>query len=142
MWRRRAALGVIGAWALVALARAPRLIEPAEAPPGVELAPLLDFLRVQIPPTDGYLFILPGEFGTDTGVGQRLRYELYPRPYDDVRAAPDESTIRQLTQVEGLRFIVVPDANGYPPTYWLRQPRDWLKRIDFDAARYLLQVVA
>ncbi len=142
MWRRRAALGVLSAWGLVSLARLTRIIEPADTPPGAELAPLLDFLRAQIPPTDGYLFILPGEFGTDTGVGQRLRYELYPRAYDDVRASQDESSIRQLMQGERLRFIVVPDANQYPPTYWLRQPHDWLKRIDFDSARYLLEVVS
>ena len=42
---------------------------------------------------------------------------------------------------EGLRFIVVPDAGQYPPSSWLRQPREWLTRIDFDANRYLLQVV-
>jgi hypothetical protein len=142
MWRRRAALGVLGAWGLVSLARASRLVEPAETPPGDALAPLLGFLKAQIPPTDGYLFVLPGELGTDSGVGQRLRYELYPRVYDDVRASQDESGIRQVVRDGGLRFIVVPDANQYPPTYWLRQPRDWLNRIDFDAERYLLQVVA
>src|SRR5947209_6415626 len=108
MWRRRAALGVIGAWGLVSLARLTWLIERPETPPGAELAPMLDFLRAQIPPADGYLFVLPGEFGTDTGVGQRLRYELYPRPYDDVRASQDESSIRALMHAEGLTFIVVP----------------------------------
>jgi len=141
-WRRRAALGVIGAWAVVSLARLTRLVEPAEPPPGSELGPLLDFLRAEIPLADGYLFVLPGEFGTDTGVEKRLRYELYPRPYDDVRASQDEASIRQLMANEGLRFIVVADASQYPPTLWLRQPRDWLRRIDFDAQRYLLQVVA
>jgi len=24
---------------------------------------------------------------------------------------------------------------------WLRQPRDWLRRVDFDANRYLLEIV-
>jgi hypothetical protein len=141
MWRRRAALGVIGAWGLVSLARVTRLVEPAEAPPGAELGPMLDFLRAQIAPIDGYLFVLPGEFGTDSGVEKRLRYELYPRPYDDVRASQDEASIRQLMRSEGLRFIVVADARQYAPTSWLRQPRDWLRRIDFDAQRYLLEVV-
>jgi hypothetical protein len=141
MWRRRAALGVIGAWGLVSLARLTRLVEPAEAPPGAELGPMLDFLKAQIAPTDGYLFVLPGEFGTDSGVEKRLRYELYPRPYDDVRASQDEASIRQLMRSEGLRYIVVADARQYEPTSWLRQPRDWLRRIDFDAPRYLLEVV-
>lgn len=103
---------------------------------------MLDFLKAQIAPTDGYLFVLPGEFGSDTGVEKRLRYELYPRPYDDVRASQDEASIRQLMRGEGLRFIVVTDARQYEPTSWLRQPRDWLRRIDFDAQRYLLEVVA
>ena len=124
------------------MARLTRLVEPAETPPGAELGPVLDFLRAQIAPTDGYLFVLPGEFGTDTGVGQRLRYELYPRPYDDVRASLDEASIRQLMRSEGLRFIVVADARQYDPSSWLRQPRDWLRRIEFDAQRYLLEVVA
>ena len=142
MWRRRAAFGVIGMWGLVSLARLTRLVEPAETPPGAELGPMLDFLRAQIAPTDGYLFVSPGEFGTDSGVGPRLRYELYPRPYDDVRASQDEASIRQLMRSEGLRFVVVADATQYAPTSWLRQPRDWLRRIDFDAQRYLLEVVA
>jgi hypothetical protein len=142
MWRRRTAFGVIGVWGLVSLARLTRLVEPAETPPGAELGPLLDFVRAHIAPSDGYLFVLPGEFGTDTGVEKRLRYELYPRPYDDVRAAQDEASIRQLMRSEGLRFVVVADARQYEPTSWLRQPRDWLKRIDFDAQRYLLEVVA
>ena len=103
---------------------------------------MLDFLKVTIAPTDGYLFVLPGEFGTDTGVEKRLRYELYPRPYDDVRASQDEASVRQLMRSEELRFIVVADSRQYDPASWLRQPRDWLKRIDFDAQRYLLQVVA
>ena len=144
MWRRRAAFGIIGAWGLVSLARLTRLVEPAETPPGAELGPMLEFLRAQIAPTDGYLFVLPGELGsgTDTGVEKRLRYELYPRRYDDVRASQGEPSIRQLISREGLRFIVVADARQYEPTSWLRQPRDWLRRIDFDAQSYLLEVVA
>src|SRR5438045_354349 len=102
--------GVLGAWALVSVARVSKLVEPAETPPGQELEPLLDFLRATIPTEDGYLFVDPGAFGTDTGAGIRLRYELYPRRYDDVRASVDESTIRTLMLTEGLRFIVVPDA--------------------------------
>ena len=86
--------------------------------------------------------MLPGDFGTDTGTAPRLRYELYPRRYDDVRASADESSIRQLMQTTGLRFVVVPDASQYVATSWLRQPRDWLRRIDFDANRYLLEIVS
>ena len=142
IWRRRAAFGVFGAFGLVSLARLTRLVEPAETPPGADLAPMLDFLKSQIAPTDGFLFVLPGEFGSDTGVEKRLRYELYPRRYDDVRASQDEASIRQLIRSAGLRFIVVANARHYDPTYWLRQPRDWLRRIDFDADRYLLEVVA
>jgi len=144
MWRRRAAIGVISAWGLVSLARLIRLVEPAETPPGAELGPVLDFVRAQIPPSEGYLFVLPGEFGSgsDTGVGKRLRYELYPRPYDDARVSQDEGSMRQLMAREGLRFIVVADARQYDPTSWLRQPRDWLRRIDFDAQSYLLEVIA
>lgn len=133
---------MLGVWGLISVARLTRLIEPPKTPPGAELAPVLDFFKGQIPPAEGYLFVLPGEFGTDTGVGQRLRYELYPRPYDDVRASQDEVSIRQLMHDEELRFIIVPDAAQYAATHWLRQPRDWLRRIDFDASRYLLEVLS
>jgi hypothetical protein len=142
VWRRRTVLGVLGAWALVSLAGLSKLIAPADAPPGQEAEPLLDFLRANIPTEAGYLFVDPGAFGTDTGIGIRLRYELYPRRYDDVRAAEDEASIRQLMRSEDLRFIVVPDASQYAADSWLRQPRDWLRRIDFDTNRYLLEMVA
>jgi len=141
-WTRRAALGALGLWGLVGLARLSRLVEPPEPPPGQELAPLLGFLRATIPLDAGYLLVLPGEFGSDTGTAPRLRYELYPRAYDDVRASQDEGSIRQLMRSGGLRFIVVPDASQYPPESWLRRPRDWLRRIEFDATRYVLEVIA
>jgi hypothetical protein len=142
MWRRRAALGVLAVWGLVSLARLSLIVAPADKPPGGDLGPLLGFARAQIPPNTGYLFVAPTEFGADTGIGQRLRYELYPRPYDDVRASQDEASIRQLMQTEGLAFIVVPDANQYPPSHWLRQPRAWLRRIELDANRYVLEMVS
>jgi hypothetical protein len=142
MWRRRAALGVLGLWGVVSLARLSRLVEPPEAPPGQALGPALEWLKATIPRDAGYLFVEPGEFGSDTGVGQRLRYELYPRTYDDVRASLDEGSVRELMRREGLDYIVVADASQYPPTSYLRQPRDWLRRIELDAGRYVLQVVA
>jgi len=142
MWRRRAALGVLGVWGLFSVARLSRLIEPSEAPPGREVVPALEFFRATIPRDAGYLFVEPGEFGSDTGVGQRLRYELYPRTYDDVRASLDEASVRELMRREALGYIVVADASQYPATSYLRQPRDWLRRIELDASRYVLQVVA
>ena len=141
VWRRRAALGVFGIWGLISLARATRLIEPAEPPPGADLASTLDFFRSTIPADAGYLFVEPGPFGTDTGAGQRLRYELYPRAYDDVRTAVDEAGVQQLMRSQGLGYVVVPDAGQYAPTSWLRQPPDWLRRIELDANRYVLAVV-
>ena len=141
-WRRRAALGVIGVWGLVSLVRLSRLVAPADPAPGPALGSVLDFFRSTIPANAGYLFVEPGPFGTDTGVGQRLRYELYPRTYDDVRASASESDARQLMTAEGLQFVVVPDAAQYPPESWLRQDREWLRRIPLDADRYVLAVVA
>jgi hypothetical protein len=138
MWRRRAALGVLGAWGLLSLARLGRVVEAPDAPPGQEVAPALDFFRSNIPAEAGYLYVEPGELGTDTGAGPRLRYALYPRAYDDVRASLHEDAVRQLMQAEGLGFVVVPDASQYPPNTWLREPRDWLRRIELDANRYIL----
>jgi hypothetical protein len=141
LWRRRAALGVVGIWGLISLARLSRLIEPPDPPPGADLASALDFFRTSIPPDAGYLYVEPGPFGTDTGAGQRLRYELYPRAYDDVRTAVAEAEIRQLMLSEGLSYVVVPDASQYPAASWLREPRAWLQRIELDANRYVLAVV-
>src|SRR5690348_15243486 len=117
-WRRRAALGVLGAWSLITLASISLLVAPPESTPGDEVAAALDFFRASIPPDAGYLFVSPGEFGSDTGAGQRLRYELYPRTYDEVRAAQDEASVRQLMRAEGLAFVVVPAASQYAPTSW------------------------
>ncbi|HEV7666671.1 MAG TPA: hypothetical protein VGQ62_24260 [Chloroflexota bacterium] len=143
MWRRRAALGVLGVAVVVSVARVTLLVGPGEVPPGREIEPLLGQLRAAIPPDAGYLLVLPGEFGTDTGVAPRLRYELFPRRYDDVRASVDEGTIRQLMSREGLRFVVVPDAAQYDATSWLRQPRDWLRRapLDGNETSYVLEVI-
>jgi len=141
-WRRRAVLGVLGAWGLVSLARISRLVEPPEPPPGGDIAPELDFFRASIPADAGFLFVEPGPFGTDTGIGPRLRYELFPRTYDDVRADVDEGDVQQLMRAEGLGFVVVPDASQYAPGSWLRQQRDWLRRIKLDADRYVLAIVS
>jgi hypothetical protein len=134
-------LGVLGAWGLVSLARLSRLVEPPAPPPGGDVASALDFFRASIPADAGYLFVEPGQFGTDTGVGPRLRYELYPRAYDDVRADMDEADVQQLMRAEGLGFVVVPDASQYAPESWLRKERDWLHRIQLDADRYVLAIV-
>ncbi len=142
-WRRRALLGVVGLWGLVSVARLSRLVEPPESAPGPEVEPMLRFLRLTIPPDAGFLYVLPGVFGggQDTGAAPRLRYELYPRTYDDVRASEDESHVQQLMQSRGLGYVVVPDATQYPPDSWLRQPRPWLRRIDFSPTQYVLMVV-
>ena len=142
MWRMRIGLGVLALWAVVSLARLTRLFEAPEAPPGQEAAPLLAFLRTEIPPDAGYLFVLPGEFGADTGLGPRLRYELYPRTYDDVRATQDEGTVRALMRSEQLRYVVVADASQYPAGHWLRNAPAWLRRVDFGANQYVLEVVS
>ena len=142
VWRRRTAFGVVGVWALVSLARLTRLVEPPEEPPGQELLPTLEFFRTTIPTTAGYLFVEPGEFGTDTGLGQRLRYELYPRAYDKVRPSVDLVSVRELMRREALDFVVVPDARLYAPSFWLSQPQDWLRRIELDSNRFVLAVVS
>ena len=134
---------VLGVWALVSLVHLARvLVGPSDAPPGQNLGAFVAFAEQTIPPDAGYLYVQPGEFsaGTDTGDDPRLRYELWPRRYDDVRASEDEARVHDLLRREGLGYVVVPDASAYPPTHWLRQPRDWLRRIDLDQQRYILVV--
>ena len=132
---------VLGVWALASLLHLARvLIGPLDAPPGQDLGSYLRFAEQVIPRDAGYLYVQPGEFGTDTGDGPRLRYELYPRRYDDVRASEDEASVRDLLRREGLGYVVVPDASAYPPTHWVRQARDWLRRVELDERRYVLVV--
>jgi hypothetical protein len=138
--RHSLALGVLILWVLVSVVRLSRLVEPAAEPPGAAIAPTFAFFRTQIPMDAGYLYVLPGEFGQDTGDGPRLRYELYPRLYDDIRASTSEADVRALMQREGLTYIIVPDADQYAPTHWLRQPHDWLRRTDLNDNTYLLEV--
>ena len=135
-------LGVFGAWALLGGARLLRLVEPPERPPGAELEPdLLGFFKATIPPDAGYLFVLPGDFGTDTGTAPRLRFELWPRRYDDVRASVGEAASRAVIRQGGLRFVAVPDGRVYAADSWLRQRRDWLRRHELDSNRYVLEVL-
>jgi hypothetical protein len=140
MWRRRKAVAVAAAWGLVSLARLSRLAEPPQPRPAQDLADALNFFRTSIPSDAGYLFVEPADFGSDTGAAPRLRYELYPRMQDDVRASTDEASVRQLMAAEGLGYVVVPDASQYAASSWLRQPRDWLRRIELDPNRYVLVV--
>jgi hypothetical protein len=138
---RLVAAGVLALWTLVSLAHLTRLADRAEMPPGQDLLAFLAFAEQAIPTDAGYLYVQPGEFGADTGDGPRLRYELYPRRYEDVRASEDEVSVRELLRREGLGFIVVPDAATFPATHWLQQPRDWLRRLELDGKRYVLAVV-
>ena len=43
---------------------------------------------------------------------------------------------------QDLRFVLVPDASQYPPTSWLREPPDWLRKDELDPNRFILAVVA
>jgi hypothetical protein len=139
VWLRRLAMLALAVWVGVAVVRLSRLVEPPDTPPGQESVSMLPFLRQTIPSQAGYLYVEPGEFGTDSGTGIRLRYELYPRIYDDTRAAVDESSVRDLMRRQNLQYVVVVDALQYPADHWLRQPRDWLRRIELDANRYVLE---
>jgi len=140
MWRRRLAFLVVAVWLVVCVARLTLLVAPPETPPGQSAQPVFGFFENAIPSSAGYLFVLPGEFGQDTGIGPRLRYELYPRMYDDVRASQDEQFVHDLMRREHLRYVVVPDASQYPADHWTRAQRDWLSRTSLDGDRYVLEV--
>ena len=103
---------------------------------------MLEFFRSTIPVTAGYMFVLPGPFGTDTGIGPRLRYELYPRRYAELRFSTGESAIRQRMTDDDLAYVVVPALDQYPTTSWLREGRSWLQRIDFDVNTCVLAAVS
>ena len=136
-WRWLAAVAVLGAWACVSVGQLSRLWEPPLVAPGGAVVPSLDFFRAQIPADGAYLYVLPGD-GTDAGTGLRLRYELFPRAYENARVADSETSVRALMRYRGIRYIVVPNASAYPPTLWLRQGRPWYERVQLDALDYLL----
>ncbi|MDQ3810478.1 MAG: hypothetical protein M3336_09325 [Chloroflexota bacterium] len=140
MLRQRLSLAVLAVWLAVSLARLSRLVEPPETPPGQDAADSFDFFRAHVPPEAAYLYVLPGQFGADTGLGPRLRYELYPRRYDDLRASLDEDAARALIRQARARYVVVPQASEYAAEHWTRAPREWLRRVELDAQRYLLEV--
>ena len=141
--RSLGAVLVLGVWAVISLVHLLRVLGgPADPPPGQGLDDFIAFAERTIPSESGYLYVQPGEFGTDTGDGPRLRYELWPRRYDDVRAAEDEASVRDLLRREGLEYVVVPHASAYPPKHWVREPREWLRRVDLDGQRYVLVVTS
>lgn len=140
-WRRRGVVCLLALGGGLSLVRAARLLEPAGPRPGAEIERLLPFMRSAIPERDGYLYVLPTAFGSDTGTAPRLRYELFPRRYEDVRTDVDAAAARALMASEGLSYVVVPDARQYPEGSWVRQPPDWLQAIAFDATSYLLRLV-
>lgn len=140
-WRRRGVITVVGLWAIVSVARLSHFIEPVTRPAGNEVAPVLDFFKAVIPPDANYLFVLPGEFGSDTPMGPRLRYELFPRLFGEVRLSAGEAAICRRIYDSNVRFIVVPDATEYPETAWVRQQRPWFRRIDLDGITYVLEII-
>jgi hypothetical protein len=60
--------------------------------------------------------------------------------YDDLRASAGEGDVWEVMRRQQLTYVVVPDASQYALDHWLRQPRDWFRRIDLDATRYILEV--
>jgi hypothetical protein len=136
-WQRTAALVVVAVWAIVALARLTRLVEPAEVPIGEEVASFVAFAAQTIPADGGYLYVQPTEFGSDSGVAPRLRYELHPRRYEDIRASEDEAAARQVMARNRLRYVVVPQAHLLPPSHWARQAPGW-SRTDLSGDAYVL----
>ncbi len=136
--RRGLILATLVAWAVVGSARLSQLVAPPRAPVGSEADAILPFAREVIPQDAAYLYLEPNAFGSETGIGPRLRYELYPRRYDDLSGPTDEATVRALARQDGAAYVVVPDASLYPPDSFLRQSRPWFRRVSLDATRYVL----
>lgn len=136
--RRQIAGAVVGLWLLLSLARLSRLVEPPEPPPGELVRPFVAFARQTIPPGAGYLFLEPR--GPQRPEVPRLRYELYPRRFQNAPVDADEASVQALLAREGRRFIAVPAASLYPPGHWVRGSRPWFRRVELDPERYVLVV--
>ncbi len=138
--RRSALVLFVVAWSALSLVRLSRLVEPAEVPIGEIVRPFIPFALEVVPEGAAYVYVEPRAYGGETGVGPRLRYELYPRRYDDLSGLPDEASVRLLARRNGAQYIVVPDAALYPADYFLLQPRPWFRRVALDARRFVLVV--
>ena len=137
---RGLAIGVLVLWAGLCLARLSLLVAPAPPAPGEYpgLERFLAFTEAVIPPDAGYLHVGPA--GLDTGIGPRLRYELYPRVYTGLPDEAGEAAAQTVIRAEGLRYVVVAQARSYPAQSWLRQERPWFRRLSLDEDDYLLLV--
>lgn len=139
LFRQHGRLGfVLALWALLALARLSWLVAPPDPRPASSADQFITFAQMVIPSGAAYLYVQPGTFGEDTDVEPRLRYDLYPRVFDDVRLDQGQDAVRALAASESARYIVVPNAADYPADSWLRQDEPWFTRVSLDPARYVL----
>ncbi len=131
-------LATVVVWVVLGGARVTRLPGPPETPVGERAAGIVPFAREVIPQDAAYLYVEPDASAPQSGLGPRLRYELYPRGYDDLAGSMDEEAVRRLARQNGARFIVVPDAGLYPAGSFLREARPWFRRVALDDSRYVL----
>jgi hypothetical protein len=127
---RGLAIGVLALWAGLCLARLSLLVAPTPPAPGAYpgLGRFLAVAEAVIPPDAAYLHVLPPA-DADTGIGPRLRYELYPRLYTGLPEAAGEAAAQALVRAQGLRYVVVAQPASYPPQAWQRQDRPWFRRL-------------
>lgn len=137
--RRGLAVGVLALWTVVAMARLTELVERPAPPPGEPVEPFVAFARAAIPPDQGYLF-LDSDIRREEGHSPRLRYELYPRPYEDLFYDLRVGDVRAWLSQNGLRYVVVPDATLYPPDHWVWTDESWYHRLALDRQRFILVV--
>ncbi len=139
-WQRIAAGLVLLLWIVVSVARLTKLIEAPEVPVGEDVRRFVTFAQAVIPEDAAYLYVEPRAYGTETGIGPRLRYELFPRRYDDISGPTSEQAVRDLARQDGARYILVPDASSLPADHFLLGSAPWFHRVQLDANRYVVLV--
>lgn len=135
-----AALALVAVWGVLGAARLSRLVGPPSPPPGQSYLPFIRFAEGLVPPAASYLYAQPTEFGGDTGVEPRIRYELFPRRYDDIRPHVTAEEALALVRREGAAFVLVPQADLFASGHWVRGQLPWFTRDVYRPSQYVLVV--
>lgn len=131
---------LVVAWVALALLRLSALVEQPDAPPGKEIEPFLPAALAALPPDAKYLHPEPIRGVVDTGVAPRLRYELWPRDYENSGPTKDEREVRQEALQDGRSFLVVPNLSAYEEKHWIRQPRPWFRSMAYVGDGVIVEV--
>ncbi|MBI4494443.1 MAG: hypothetical protein HY690_16800 [Chloroflexi bacterium] len=95
------------------------------------------FVQTQVPSTVAYLYQEPW----GAGRAHRLRYELYPRRYEELPSEAPEAEVRAFVRTRGIGYILVLDSSLYATGSWALEARPWFQRVELSPTSFVLKVV-